>query len=219
MNSLNQIEALTRQLNLTSAPALNASLPTDSNFTDDFAARLKELKSALTRSQELYREILRFRDHVAEQTNMTPMDAALSRAIEPLSSVITSPVEVSVHNDCGDYVDTAFGAIQIMVGHLVRNAIEALNKCGGGKIKIHAQPRSDSVVIDIEDNGDGIPAYVLDRLFPTWPTPPKRVGKIGIGLPITAAIARDVGGELLLLRTSPKGAAMRLCVPASIQEN
>ncbi len=93
--------------------------------------------------------------------------------------------------------------------NLILNAMEAMPR--GGAIRIAAAERRDSVVIEVEDTGPGIPAEIRARLFEPFVTAGKKDG-VGLGLMLSRQIVRDHGGDLW---TEPApGARFLLSVPA-----
>ncbi len=78
--------------------------------------------------------------------------------------------------------------------NLIDNAIDAMQ--GKGQITLRTFAKGNSIVVEIEDNGSGIPAEVLSRLFsPFFTTKP--VGKgTGLGLNISYNIVHKHGGEI-----------------------
>jgi two-component system NtrC family sensor kinase len=97
--------------------------------------------------------------------------------------------------------------------NLVRNASEAVTSKGGGKVTLRTRRAGDRVVIEVEDDGVGIPADVLPRLFdPFFST---KEGGNGLGLALTQQIVRDHGGDLGVESTVGRGTTFRLSVPAS----
>ena len=79
----------------------------------------------------------------------------------------------------------------------------------------HQDRTSPSVVaLEVADDGPGIPAAVLPRLFEPYATT-RRVGEgMGLGLAISRKILLDHGGDLELARTSAAGSVFRLLLPS-----
>jgi signal transduction histidine kinase len=94
--------------------------------------------------------------------------------------------------------------------NLGRNAAEA----GARTIDLSARPDGASVVIDVADDGPGLPKNVVERLFEPFAGTAKPGGS-GLGLAIAHELARAHGGELALLTTSPRGTTFRLTLPAA----
>ncbi len=84
------------------------------------------------------------------------------------------------------------------------------------EIGIAAEPDGKMVAITISDSGPGIPPALLERLFePFFTTKP--VGKgTGLGLALSAGMARDLGGRIEV-RNTGSGAEFRILMPAAPQ--
>jgi signal transduction histidine kinase len=69
------------------------------------------------------------------------------------------------------------------------------------------------VVIDIADNGPGLPAHVVDRLFEPFVTT-RPVGQgTGMGLAIAFAVVAQHGGVLRVASTPARGTTFRMVLP------
>ena len=96
--------------------------------------------------------------------------------------------------------------------NLVRNATEAVTTKGKGKVTLRTKRAGDRVVIEVEDDGTGIPADVLPRLFdPFFST---KEGGSGLGLALTQQIVKDHDGDLTVESTVGRGTVFRVAVPA-----
>lgn len=77
--------------------------------------------------------------------------------------------------------------------NVLQNAVEALGPVGGGRILVRARRQPRQVVLEVEDDGPGLPsadAPVFDAFFSTKPT------GTGLGLTITHRIVNDHGGTI-----------------------
>lgn len=93
--------------------------------------------------------------------------------------------------------------------NLAVNAAQA----GAHVLKIDARKENGLVVIDIADDGPGIPEQVRGRLFQPFVTA-GRHGGTGLGLVIAREIVHAHGGELSLAGTGAHGTTFRIALPA-----
>jgi signal transduction histidine kinase len=102
-----------------------------------------------------------------------------------------------------------------IVSNLVRNAIEAIegDRAGapGGEIRVKAWRDGRSVLVEVRDNGPGVPQKAREHLFEAF-TGSQRKGGTGLGLAIAAEIIAVHGGRLELLDTK-EGAAFLFDIP------
>jgi PAS domain S-box-containing protein len=104
--------------------------------------------------------------------------------------------------------------LQILV-NLIRNAKYAVGEADRADkvVTVRVRPHNDNIVIQVQDNGIGIPAENLTRIFSHGFTT-RRQGH-GFGLHSGALAARDLGGTLTAHSDSPgQGATFTLTLPA-----
>jgi len=97
---------------------------------------------------------------------------------------------------------------QIFV-NLILNAIQA---CSGrpGRVLVRSRLDGEQVLVEVDDNGCGIPAEVQSHVFkPFFTTKPRGEGT-GLGLPTARRIAEMHGGSLELASSSSAGTNFRV---------
>ena len=100
-----------------------------------------------------------------------------------------------------------------IVLNLLRNATQALEKQGEApEIVVSARRQGRHVLIDIADNGPGVPQALRERLFQAFMTS-ARPGGSGLGLAISRDLARAHGGDITLVSTGEKGSRFRIDIP------
>jgi signal transduction histidine kinase len=103
------------------------------------------------------------------------------------------------------------GKINQVFLHLLANALDASRS--GGVITVRSRLDGDSTVVEIEDNGCGIPEEHLPRLFePFFTTKPVGEGT-GLGLSVSFGIVRDHGGTLEVESEVRRGSTFRVRLP------
>ncbi|UCE85539.1 MAG: PAS domain S-box protein [Deltaproteobacteria bacterium] len=95
--------------------------------------------------------------------------------------------------------------------NLIVNAAHAVGDSGA--IRVATYVERDHAVIEIEDDGCGIPEAVIDRVFDPFFTT-KTVGEgTGLGLAISYQIVRNHGGELQVESEPGRGSCFRVTLP------
>jgi nitrogen-specific signal transduction histidine kinase len=66
-------------------------------------------------------------------------------------------------------------------------------------------------VIDVTDNGEGVPTGIRDTLFEPFVSEGKHKGS-GLGLTLTQSIAADHGGGVMVVRSRPGETVFRMSI-------
>jgi PAS domain S-box-containing protein len=154
---------------------------------------------------------------VAPSEGFAPVDVneTVEEAVRMAKRRRGQPVEV-VLRLAGD-LPRVDGSAQLLVQALLNllvNAHQALDGVDDPCIEVETSLADDAVVIEVRDNGPGIPEVVQARIFdPFYTTKPPGEGT-GLGLPIVVDILRDHGGRVDLSSTPGHGARFTVRVPA-----
>jgi two-component system C4-dicarboxylate transport sensor histidine kinase DctB len=103
--------------------------------------------------------------------------------------------------------------------NLLSNALDATGKSGA--VQVRARPGGGKVILEVGDDGGGIPDAVRERLFAPGTT--TKGATHGLGLAICRELAREAGGDLVLTTVDDQGppwphsvkTVFRLSLPAS----
>jgi signal transduction histidine kinase len=99
---------------------------------------------------------------------------------------------------------------QVLV-NLVKNAEEAMAPVGGGTVTVKTFAEGRDVVLEVSDQGPGIPAELKARLFEPYVT--SKPQGTGLGLAIALRIAQEHDGRLVADDAAGRGARFRLLLP------
>jgi len=120
----------------------------------------------------------------------------------------------------GLIVDADRGQLYRVLLNLARNAAEALvaadRRGAPGEIEIRARREASKVVVEVQDNGPGVPEAVRDHMFEPF-RGSGRVGSTGLGLAIAAELVRAHQGEISLVDGDP-GTMFRFTIPDRLAE-
>jgi two-component system C4-dicarboxylate transport sensor histidine kinase DctB len=105
---------------------------------------------------------------------------------------------------------------QVLV-NLMANGIDAMAASPAGEgarhLSVNACIEGEHARIDVQDRGPGIPADILPRLFEPFTTSKPAGSGLGLGLMISAHIAREFGGSLHGENRDTGGACFVLLLP------
>jgi signal transduction histidine kinase len=93
--------------------------------------------------------------------------------------------------------------------NLAQNAVEA----GARHLRFSAAVEDDTILIDVGDDGHGLPPRARENLFrPFFGS--ARPGGSGLGLAIARELMRAQGGDLVLVESTGSGTVFRLTLPS-----
>jgi len=222
---------------LKSLLALDDTLPLSPSFREtreqakrsiDYDYLLEDLDRALGSSRtgaERIRRIVETLLDFSRVRKATFQDVDLRDPLENALCILESKIErnVKVRREYGrtGRIRGDPNELSQLFLNLVMNALDAVE--GGGTIWIRTYGRRDGdnagrVLVEVEDDGPGIPPEDRDRIFEPFFTT-KDVGKgTGLGLSIAYSIAKRHNGELSALPASPMGTLFRVSLPAAEQD-
>lgn len=146
---------------------------------------------------------------VDEQSTLKPtvisLDALLERSITRWRATAIRDWRIS---RCAAVVIADAGRLETALDSVVENAVRHTGK--GGRIELSACRDGESVVIEVRDDGQGIPSDQLAFVFESFRT---GGGGTGMGLAIVKAIVEAHGGAVSAENLPAGGAAIRLRIP------
>jgi two-component system nitrogen regulation sensor histidine kinase NtrY len=112
------------------------------------------------------------------------MESNIPNNIQILASV--SPEDIAI--------DADYSQVEQILINLIKNAIEALSTTKNGSIQLKAFPVDDGAIIQVEDNGVGISAEIIEDIFVPFYTTKKNGS--GIGLSLSKQIMQNHNGTI-----------------------
>lgn len=208
---------------LTSITTLAQLLPEqmdDPEFRSEFAKRVIE---DVERIKKVIDNMLSF----ARPTQFTMQPYSLNELVDD-SIMLTKPklksknVELTKQCHESPLVNVDKPKIQQVLINLISNAVDAIADNGKIRIATGVRMMEDAgngnhqrrfAVIEVADNGSGIPAAVRSRLFDPFFTTKK--DGTGLGLSISQKIVRDHGGIISVSSVEGKGTTFQVNLPVS----
>lgn len=189
----------------------NGRLLVERSRFDDLKANLDRIVSMTDRIGAITGELRGF----ARQARGTTGPIAIGEAVDGALLLLRDRLErhgIAVLKE-GDFTQTVIAErvrLEQVLVNLIANAVEAIDQGGGSRIVIRVASVAAGVVVDIADDGPGLTDKLAAELFRPFTTT-KEQG-LGLGLIISRDIARDLGGDLVLVTDQGErnGATFRL---------
>ncbi|MDM8526489.1 ATP-binding protein, partial [Desulfococcaceae bacterium HSG8] len=186
----------------------------ESKNLEEFERALKQINTQGKRCKEITHKLLSF----ARKTDSKVHDIEINEMIEDVvglsaQSATYSKVKINTHlAEDLPAVQVSQTEMQQVLLNLLNNALDAMKK-KGGSIDIASRLETDRILIEVADNGPGIPKANLGRIFdPFFTTKP--VGKgTGLGLSICYGIIKKMGGEIDVKSVVDRGTTFYIRIP------
>jgi C4-dicarboxylate-specific signal transduction histidine kinase len=160
--------------------------------------RAERVLAGARRCQDVVDGLLRLRIKRKEVQEIVELEPLVRGVVRLLAGEFPSPqAQLELPDEVlrvrGDAVD-----LKQAVGHLLRNAFQAVEGRPHSEVKLRLGRELDMARITVEDNGPGMSPDVLGRAFEPFFTT-REVGKgKGLGLSIAMGVVQDHGGFLEL---------------------
>ena len=157
-----------------------------------------------------------------EQTPRRSRFALRGLVDEVLESIgpCNTPVKWTVSLASEVTIDADRSQMYRVLLNLCRNAVQAFDTLQpddrSAVVEIAAHRAQNSTIIEVHDNGPGLPARAREHLFEAFHGS-ARAGGTGLGLAIAAELVRAHQGDIALV-DSPLGACFRIVIPDLVAE-
>lgn len=169
-------------------------------------------ESGLTRMADIVQNLLTFsRNAAVEQAPQALADliseavASVSLALGDAAPEFRRDVRTGV-----EHIPVPRGLHQV-VTNLLRNACDAAGP--DLPIVVRARQQDDTLLIEVEDRGPGIPEDIRPRIFEPFFTTKAPGQGTGLGLPLSARLVEKFGGHLGIVCPSHGGTVVHVVLP------
>jgi PAS domain S-box-containing protein len=186
----------------------------------DLAYTLPNLQELLTRSREGLRRIQQIVKDLRDFARLDEADlheVDLNDGIQSTANIVLGLAKkkrVKVEMDLKPLptVSCYPAKLNQVVMNLIANAIQASHE--GGTVTVRSRRNGDdTIIIQVADQGTGIPQKIRDRIFdPFFTTKPPGEGT-GLGLSISYGIVQDHGGQIEVDSEEGRGSTFTITLP------
>jgi signal transduction histidine kinase len=197
---------------IANAQILHRELPLDSDLQEsvDLIAR------AGARAAQVVRNLLDFARKEEHHLGLTDVNETLEKALELVQHEL---VARGVHLDFDPDLNlppllASADHLQSVWLNLLLNAIDSLDK-SPGQIRVASRKLGDEIHVQVTDNGKGVPADRLTRIFEPFYTTKAPGRGTGLGLSVSHRIVKQHGGHIRVESQVGIGSTFTVIIPAS----
>jgi two-component system, NtrC family, sensor kinase len=101
--------------------------------------------------------------------------------------------------------------LELVVHNLLRNALQATPP--GGRVEARLRTEGDTLVLEVADDGPGVPPELRESVFEPFVTTRSGRGGTGLGLAISRDIVTAHGGVIALVPNTQGGTVVKVSLP------
>jgi len=181
---------------------------------------IDEVLASIQRCGSITRRLLDFSRHM--ESKIEPID--LKELINEVLTFLEKEaerrrVDISVnHIDTIPAFESDRGSLQQIFLNLFNNAFAAMKDGGHLKITV-ARQGENAVCVTVTDNGCGISAEDIQRVFEPFFSTREDQGGTGLGLSITYGLVKEIGGDIQVDSTVGKGTRFSILLPMQTEQS
>ncbi len=180
----------------------------------------RDARVAVERIRKIVRGLTAFSRNDDESRNVLELHHILELAIGLTSNEIRHRAKLIKQFGTPPNVSANESRLGHVFINLLVNAAEAIPEGNADRHEIHVSTRIDAAgwaVVEIQDNGVGIPRELVGRVFDPFFTT-KAVGQgTGLGLSICHGIVRSLGGDIMVRSEVGKGSTFTVALPPATE--
>ncbi|MBW2737602.1 MAG: HAMP domain-containing protein [Deltaproteobacteria bacterium] len=183
---------------------------------DELLEMINDVINEADRSRKIIRNLLDFAregESVSEPINLGVLVNETIKLAQNQIKVSGAKIETQIQTHLPQIRGDKQQLKQVFL-NLILNALDAVKKDGTIKISLEQADNPGFIAVQVEDNGCGIPAYILPNIFDPFFTT-KGPGKgTGLGLSVSHGIVNIHGGQISIESEEGKYSRFTVILPA-----
>ncbi|MBF0319066.1 MAG: HAMP domain-containing protein [Nitrospirae bacterium] len=194
--------------------------PQDKDKMENFNTLVVGIKHEIHRLNKLVNDFLEYSRTLKVNLQMLHVNDVLEDAVALIWAKAEADGIVIIKNYCSDMMlNVDPDLFKSCVLNVITNAFQAMNaqKSSGGVLKITTEVKENEFVLTIEDDGPGVAAENLPKLFePFFST---KQNHPGLGLPMTFRVMEEHGGRVEFYSEPGHGSEVKLFLPCPCESD
>jgi polar amino acid transport system substrate-binding protein len=186
-------------------------------FRTEILQTLEDMQGGAQRVKRIVEDLKDFaREKSGREDEVVDLGKMVEKSLRLLHNVVknsTDHFKLYLEEDLPEVKGSSQRLEQVLV-NLVQNACQALSSREQAvKLSIHSLRTRGTVVMEVSDEGRGIPEELLEKITDPFFTTRREDGGTGLGLSVSARIIAEHGGALKISSTPGKGSIFTIELP------
>jgi len=180
---------------------------------DEYNETIKKIKHHVERAATITHRLLGFARKISAEQESVQVNEVVEETLSFLEKEAKhNNIEIDLHLDPQLPTTMTEGhRLQQILLNLIDNALDAVGH--DGKVTIATRSTPNDIVIEVTDNGPGIPPEVMKKIWDPFFTTKEQGKGTGLGLSISQNIIRTLGGSIELQSKEGEGTVFTVKVP------
>jgi two-component system NtrC family sensor kinase len=180
-----------------------------------FMAEIAAVEDAVNRARVITHRLLGFARRMDVRLQPVQVNDVLREVIGFLEKEATYR-SIRIEEELDPYltpIESDTGQLQQIFLNILNNAIDAVDR--GGRIQVASRQVDRAIVVDVKDDGPGMPPEVVKKVFEPFFTTKKGTERhgTGLGLSITYGLVKKLGGNIAVQSAVGSGTVFRVTFP------
>jgi|WetSurMetagenome_2_1015567.scaffolds.fasta_scaffold50906_2 two-component system, NtrC family, sensor kinase len=185
---------------------------------EEFKKYLGQVVNETSRVGRIVQDLLAFsrrsKPHRHSDTNFNAVVATTVNLIGHKLKLMGVKLELDL-DEHAPLITCDSSQMQQVLINLIMNGAEAAQGKADGSLRVSTSPSAagDALILEIGDNGDGIPAEVIPKLYTPFFTTKGEGKGVGLGLAVVYGIVQAHNGDIEVRSTVGEGTMFRVTLP------
>jgi len=195
----------------------------DQFSSEERAEIFADIRAAILGTTDMIESLLIFSRTGASVRRSPELMATLLDRATTLIRTHPDAEGVQIETQCGEPAETGVFVdgkqIERAIFNLLLNACQSVRtSANAARVLVTLEVREDQVILNVIDNGAGVPEKIRTSLFEPFVSEGKQKGT-GLGLTLAGCIASEHGGQVILLGSQPGETIFQMKVARDLRAN